>query len=100
MTSNQTICDLCSTGVASERLHESGFSTLSVQGSARNLIQPLAGPGATSLDLCPACGKALAEWLHGRKAQTVSGHASAAAAPETQPAASAHAPSAPISEHT
>lgn len=68
MTSNQTICDLCSAGVASERLHESGFSTLSVQGNARNLVQPLAGVGATSLDVCPACGDALAEWLHGRKA--------------------------------
>lgn len=71
MTSNQTTCDFCPTSVASERLHESGFSTLSVQGSARNHVQPLAGPGATSLDLCPACGQALTEWLHARK---VAGH--------------------------
>lgn len=67
MTSNQTICDLCPTSVASERLHEANFSTLSVQGSARNLVQSLAGPGATTLDLCPACGNAVAEFLHARK---------------------------------
>lgn len=68
MLLNQTACDLCSAAVAADKVAEHGYSSVTVQGPGRSLVQPLFGPGSSSLDLCPECCGALSTWLAAHKA--------------------------------
>src|SRR5262245_46313820 len=77
MTTNQTICDLCTQTIPTEAAVEARFGTLALSGPGRELTRWLTGPGSSQLDICPECARSLADWLGARK--------SASAAP--QPAA-------------